>query len=582
MRKLVSEQLRSASFDPSSDIGWRFGGRCIDKEVNMIRHDFEGNQFPVAFIHQSKNDLLQSFRDILNKYGLTPLGNKDEMIVNRRDGIFGTAVLVVFSRKFSHCLNIVCEMRYNTSYSNSEVIELFRTIPIKAKFSETESLYWEDQCRHANSLINCAIYQVRQAHFAMLTEREAYTPYWCGDRLVNGWKTYRVETNYYQLDKLLKQNPHYKALLAQSAQQILMTVGESLTSYNGLVECYYRGEVDKPQIPRYRKSGGLAAVIFPSQGLSDWNGESLKVGMSLATKPDAADLGEIRLYPPHFIDVDTIREVRIRPCLGEFWVDWIIDDGKETIEQNPNLDYSRAWSFDHGGSNWLTGVSTQGKSLIVDGRKVRSLNQGYNRLVAKYKQGKSEFYWDENLDRIQRKRNAQMRDAINKAARFIINRCLHDGIGNLIIGWNEGQKDGSNMGKKGNQNFVPVPTGRLIERLKQLCPEYGIVLTITEEANTSIASSLDGDTLPKHGEKPATWKASGKRTKRGLYRTSQGWLINADCNGAFNIMRKVATQLGLDLAKVGRGSLTLPQRYDVFNGLKKSYRKRSEASLQSA
>ncbi|WP_414587307.1 IS200/IS605 family accessory protein TnpB-related protein [Scytonema sp. PCC 10023] len=81
--------------------------------------------------------------------------------------------------------------------------------------------------------------------------------------------------------------------------------------------------------------------------------------------------------------------------------------------------------------------------------------------------------------RVQRKRNNQMRDAVNKAARFIINQCLNDRVGNLVIGWNEGQKNGSSMGKRNNQNFVVIPTGRLIERLKQLCLEYGITLTIT-------------------------------------------------------------------------------------------------------
>jgi IS605 OrfB family transposase len=301
--------------------------------------------------------------------------------------------------------------------------------------------------------------------------------------------------------------------------------------------------------------------------------------MSQATKPEVKPLGEIRLSPPHFVDPDTIREVRIRPNLGQFWIDWVIDDGKKVIERNPNLDYTQAWGFDHGGTNWLTGVSTLGKSFIIDGRKLRSMNQGYCRLVSKYKQGKSDFYWDANLDRIQRKRNNQMRDAINKAARFIVNRCLADGIGNLVIGWNPGQKVESNMGKVNNQNFVPIPTGRLIDRLKQLCPEYGIVLTITEEAYTSVASSLDGDTLPKYGEKPSDWQPSGVRVKRGLYRTRAGYEINADCNAGLNQIRKVAIQLGLRevLAEVGRVSLALPQRYDLSR-LSRSYRRKSETA----
>ncbi len=55
---------------------------------------------------------------------------------------------------------------------------------------------------------------------------------------------------------------------------------------------------------------------------------------------------------------------------------------------------------------------------------------------------------------------------------------------------------------------------------------------------------------------------TGKGVNRGLYRSATGKLINADANGAGNIIKKVATQLSLDLAKVGREVLMLPQRYN--------------------
>ncbi|MDJ0774507.1 MAG: transposase [Mastigocoleus sp. MO_167.B18] len=474
---------------------------------------------------------------------------------------------------------------------------MYRTIPVRARFNDWENDYWADQCRNANSLINCAIYYAKQKHYAALAEMDnAQSLYWRGDELRSGWKTFQCkDVNYPGLCKDLKENPHYKALAAQAAQQALKSVSESIVSYNALVKAYYRGEVDRPKLLKYRKKGGLAAATFPKQLLRLIDGR-VYPPISKEAKPHLID--EISLHLPEFIDFAWVKEVTIRPNLGEFWIDWVIDDGKETITHNPNLDYSQAWSYDHGGTNWLTGVSTGGKSLIIDGRKLKSMNQGYCRLVAKYKQGfgratrlsarrtsqpsaQSDFYWDANLDRVQLKRNNQMRDVINKAARFIVNRCLNDGIGNLIIGWNDGQKQRSKMSKRNNQNFVIIPTGRLIERLKQLCPEYGIVLTITEEANTSKASFLDDDSLPRHGEKPKNWKASGVRVKRGMYRTGKGFLINADCNGAANIARKVATQLGLDLTKVGRGALTLPKRYDLLSDLTRSYRKRCVAQILS-
>jgi IS605 OrfB family transposase len=453
---------------------------------------------------------------------------------------------------------------------------LYKTIPIKARFTTEEQAFWVDQCEHANSLINCAVYHTRQTHYTQIEQQEtAFTTYWRGDELRYGWKTYKCQTSYPELDKVLKDNLHYKAMAAQSAQQTLKTVGESIVSYNGLVNLYYRGEVDRPSLPKYRKKGGLAAVTFPRQALTYKDG-CFYPSISRETKPHL--IADIALPLPDFIDSDWVKEVTIRPSYGEVWIDWVIDDGKEAITVNPNLDYSQAWSFDHGGTNWLTGVSTRGKSLIIDGRKLKSMNQGYCRLVAKYKAGKSDFYWDSNLDRLQRQRNNQMRDAVNKAARFIISQCLNDQVGNLVIGWNEGQKNGSSMGTRNNQNFVVIPTRRLIERLKQLCPEYGIVFTITEEAYTSKASFLDGDSLPKYGEKPKGWRASGERVKRGLYKSRDGHAVNADCNGSANIMRKVATQLKINLAEVGRASLTVPQRIDLFSRLSKSYRKRSEAS----
>ncbi|NEO00531.1 MAG: IS200/IS605 family element transposase accessory protein TnpB [Moorea sp. SIO3I7] len=449
---------------------------------------------------------------------------------------------------------------------------MYRTVSVRADFSDEDKAFWVFQCENANNLWNCATYYSKQKHYKWLEQQpEAYTTYWKDEILRYGWKTYKCSTKYAELCRELKDNPHYKAMAAQSAQQTLKSVAESITSYNQLVGLYYKGQVDRPKLLRYRKKGGLAAVTFPRQALTYKEGLFCP-SISKESKPDL--LTKITLQAPDFIDPDWVNEVTVRPYLGQLWIDWVIDDGKKPVESNPNLDYSQAWSFDHGGDNWLTGVSTHGKSLIIDGRKLKSMNQGYARLVAKYKTGKPEFYWDSNLDRVQRKRNNQMRDAINKAARFIINRCLSDRVGNLIIGWNERQKDSINIGKRGNQNFVVIPTKRLINRLEQLCPEYGIKLTITEEAYTSKASCLDKDSLPNYGEKPKNWKPSGKRVKRGLYKTSSGCLINADCNGATNIARKVATQLGIDLAKVSREFLTVPHRYDIFKSLKKSYRTR--------
>lgn len=158
-----------------------------------------------------------------------------------------------------------------------------------------------------------------------------------------------------------------------------------------------------------------------------------------------------------------------------------------------------------------------------------------------------------------------MREAINKAARLVINHCLKNGIGTIVFGWNQGNKQEINLGRKNNQKIVQVPTARLKERISQLCEQYKIRFVETEEANTSSASFLDGDSLPRHGAKPIEWKSSGKRVKRGLFRTANNWYVNADAQAAANIINKVAVTLGLDLSGIGRGSLTTSQRIKLWS-----------------
>ena len=150
--------------------------------------------------------------------------------------------------------------------------------------------------------------------------------------------------------------------------------------------------------------------------------------------------------------------------------------------------------------------------------------------------------------------------AVNKVARLVINHCLESRIGRIVFGWNKGQKNGLDIGAKNNQKFVQIPTAKLKERIKQLGQQYRIEFIETEESYTSQASFLDDDFLPTFGGKPESWKPSGKQVKRGLYRIQSGLLINADANGAANILRKVATTLGLCLEGVGRGALTTPLR----------------------
>jgi IS605 OrfB family transposase len=138
---------------------------------------------------------------------------------------------------------------------------------------------------------------------------------------------------------------------------------------------------------------------------------------------------------------------------------------------------------------------------------------------------------------------------------------LNNAVVTVVFGCNLEQKQNINIGRKNNQNFVQIPTAKLRKRIEQLCELHGINYVETEESYTSKASFLDGDLIPKFGEKPEGYKPCGKRVKRGMYKTSSGECVNADLNGAANILAKVSTRLGINLSRVGRGCLTQPMRF---------------------
>ncbi len=125
------------------------------------------------------------------------------------------------------------------------------------------------------------------------------------------------------------------------------------------------------------------------------------------------------------------------------------------------------------------------------------------------------------------------------ASRLMINTLINQRIGTLVIGENSEWKQEINLGKKNNQNFVQIPHAKLIEMLSYKAEMAGINVILTEESYTSKASFMDNDLIPmyKRGEKNLS-TFSGKRVKRGLYRTASGRLVNADVNGSLNQCEK--------------------------------------------
>ena len=395
-------------------------------------------------------------------------------------------------------------------------------------------------CSEANKLTNCGIYYARQIWF----------------------KCHRL-IGKYDLEKEYKSHKHFQALHSQAAQQVLRSAYEAFKSFDGRNKAFRTGKItDKPKPPKYQKKGGKTVVSYPKQALKLKDGQ-IRIPLGTLVKT-WFKIAEFFVPMPSNLDFKAIKELRILPRNGCFYAEFVYLLPSIKADVDPD----KALGIDPGLNNWLTCVSNVGTSFIVDGRKLKSLNQFYNKRVATLKLGKPKGFWNDELASITEKRNRQVRDAINKAARLVINHCLTHQIGTVVFGWNQRNKNRIELGRKNNQEFVQVPTARLKERIRQLCGHYGIRFVETEESYTSKASFLDDDFLPVFGSKPEGWNKSGKRLTRGMYRTKNGQFVNADANGAANILKKVEIQLALDLARVCRALLTAPSRVFLWNSKK--------------
>jgi putative transposase len=395
---------------------------------------------------------------------------------------------------------------------NKGVIELYGCQQVLVHAEQDVKAIIEFICSESNKLLNSAIYYARQILF----------------------KARRYITKF-ELDGEMKSNRHFQSLYSQAAQQACRSVFEAFKSFKQLNAAYKRGEiVDKPKPPKYRK-GGLNLISYPKQALKLKDGQ---IRIPLGTQVKVwFGIDSFTLPMPLNLRFEDIKELRILPRNLCFYAEFVYKIDAVVS----NVDKTRVLGIDHGLNNWLTCISNIGTSFIIDGQHLKSLNRWYNKQISNLKQGKPQGFWSNKLAAITEKRNRQIRDAINKSARIVVNHCLQHRIGRVVFGWGQGIKQEINLGKKRNQQFVHIPTARLKQRIEQLCQQHSIEFIETEEANTSAASFVDSDPLPKHGEKPEGWKSSGRRVKRGLFRTAMNWYINADANGAANIMRKGAT-----------------------------------------
>ena len=372
----------------------------------------------------------------------------------------------------------------------------------------------KELCHIAKNLANQAIYNVRQYYFAE------------GEYL-------NYEKNY----ALLKTSDNYKLLNSNMAQQILKEVDGSFKSFFGLLKLAKKGKYSfrDCKLPKYLPKDGYTTLVI---GFVRLNGNKLILPYSNSYSKTHKRV-EITI-PPILLD-KKVKEIRIIPKANARFFEIQYTYEAECVQRNLNT--NNALALDLGVNNLVTAVSNSGKTFIIDGKKLKSINQWYNKQNARLQSIKDKQHFGRkptNRQRaICRARNNKVNDYMNKAARKIIDYCIRNDIGTLVVGYNETFQKSSHMGKQSNQSFVNIPYGQLRFKLEYLCELNGITYVKQEESYTSKASFWDKDNIPVYNnDNPQSYVFSGKRIHRGMYQCANGKCLNADVNGALNIMRK--------------------------------------------
>ena len=461
-----------------------------------------------------------------------------------------------------------------------------RTRAYIIKKNSEQGLYFRDICRKTKALRNTTNFYIRNTytgivkspeerthnetevlHFVFtgiqkynVRKEELYVRDICKARLTGGLRGHTAAMravrrakpaaypspgnrmlSYEILDAVFKftDNPDYRRLSAQVNQAAMKKTFKDWKGYFAALADWKRDPGKyraKPCIPGYIRTGG-ATACFTNQTAKLWLRSSGKG--NILSFPDTEVTAACGSIPGTYIRTE------VKPYHGDYRLLVTYDDKAESPEAPENP--ARILGIDLGVDNLIAAAGNYGSvPFLIKGGYVKSLNRWFNkeraRLLSELTSGSDSRHSvkdSKRLDAVSRKRDERIRDFFYKCAHFICRRAVKDGVEVIVIGHNKRIKTGVDFRKKDNQNFVSIPELKLIGILEHTAMQYGIPVVVIEESYTSKASVIDLDVIPVYGKEGAD-KApfSGKRVKRGLYRTKDGYELNADVNGAANIIRK--------------------------------------------
>lgn len=367
----------------------------------------------------------------------------------------------------------------------------------------------DDLTFKAKNLYNHGLYLYRQSYFEYKKDSEKSVLSWI------------------DIDRNLRQQNHedIRALPSKVANAVLKNLGEAISAYWKLVHLKRNGDLNQtPKLPHYlHKTNGRYPLSFNYQTFGKTRG--LNHELILCPK------GLCITIPTK---VDNPKQVRIVPNHHNFIIEVIYD-----VEEPVSNTTSKYAGIDLGVDNFATiTFSTKNQPLIIKGHELKSINQGYNRLIAKAQSLLPESQkTSKSIHRLWSRRSWILNSKIHQITAFLATLFDEMQIETVFVGKNKNWKQELPFGKVVKQRFAYLPYETFIEQLRYKCQLRGISVVSQEESYTSKASFLDDDEIPVYGdvENP---RFSGRRIKRGLYRSGNGRIINADVNGSYNIMKK--------------------------------------------
>lgn len=427
---------------------------------------------------------------------------------------------------------------------------MYRTDRIYVSKQHEMFPYFDGLAHKAKNLYNASLFRIRNAFTAhdktnvTSNEKEVLDEL----ALLKGQKTYRV-LGYGVLQRLMRvtQNPDFFAgLPMQSAQAAVKHACSDFQNWLSALKKYKQNPAlftGKPRMPGYCK-GDITTLTLTNQDAVIY-GDELKLPK---TKQ------RLRIRKRHSA---RLQEVKVCPVSGGYDILLVYQVKEPSAEAG-----THSAAVDFGVDNTMAVVADTGKSILFKGRFIKSVNQYFMKKKAErislMSRGKetTERVWSKYLDRLSAYRTDYIRDCFHKMSKKLLVWCQRNDIGYLVLGSNTFWKQSSGIGTVNNQNFVSIPFEMLKSMIELKACEYGVTVVRNEESYTSKTSFLDSDDIPVYVEGDETkHRFSGKRIQRGLYRSSDGTVLNADINGAANILRKA----GCDTSSVILTNLLNPE-----------------------